>query len=216
MTHAAPEPGNPDMEGGLPAAVACNETDGSARAMMADPVQRHVLSLLGTGGGPMARTKLQKAMYLLSVDHPREGSNHDFRPYKYGPYCRALARACEKLEKDGIIGTEDPGPWASYRLTEKGRPVGEEAARREDGKVLGSFRDYHRLFDGMGHDDMLAYIHVMFPGMAADSKKRDYIEENKKHFVLKMVRMRKISPGRGAELLGMPQDVLRNEEIFRR
>ena len=56
----------------------------------------------------------------------------------------------------------------------------------------------------------------MFPEMAANSEKRDYIEDNKKDFVLKMVKMRKISPGRGAELLKIPQDVLRNEEIFRR
>ncbi|MDA8002061.1 MAG: hypothetical protein MPL62_12335 [Alphaproteobacteria bacterium] len=57
---------------------------------------------------------------------------------------------------------------------------------------------------------------MMFPEMAANSEKRDYIEDNKKDFVLKMVKMRKISPGRGAELLKIPQDVLRNEEIFRR
>lgn len=138
------------------AAVVGRGAGRGAKAIMADPSQRHVLSLLEMSGWPMARTKFQKVMYLLSVDHPKEGSDYDFKPYKYGPYCHALVKTCEKLERDDIIEIEDLGLRTNYHLTEKGKPIGEEAVRHEDERALGSFHDCLGLFDGMGHDDMLA------------------------------------------------------------
>ncbi|CAI9831176.1 MAG: hypothetical protein MPI95_05380 [Nitrosopumilus sp.] len=171
----------------------------------------YVVVLMGQNKEPIGKTRLHKTFFLLSRDVPGFESRFDYEPDIYGPYSRVLELTLKTLQDEGVIEADaGSGSYRYMRLTKYGNGLFDQFADKIDGNVAGLLSEYNELFDGMTHDELLAYIDSMYPEMAVNSEKyKNQIRPRLPEHVIKLVQKEKITSQRGAELLEIPYSEMR-------
>ena len=150
------------------------------------------------------RLKLQKMMYLLShkIEEVKEQSSYDAD--NYGPYSEVVDEEEQYLEQIGVL-TSSPGEIA---LTETGKEIAQELSKNEDEKTLKALDEYKRFLNDMTSKEMLAYIYSAYPDTIEESVEYENLKPHMENHILSLIKKRKISSQRAAELLGRPQDYI--------
>ena len=137
--------------------------------------------------------KLQNLMFMLSsIDDNEMG----FRPGTDGPYSDIVEEEVRRLCERGILSIEN----GETRLTAAGRAIAERIAE-EDPDAFETIARYKELFNDMDADEILTYVCRSHPSKVPRALV-DRLEPDVEKHVLSMLRKRKISSGKAAELLG--------------
>lgn len=83
-----------------------------------------LLAISFNEGQPMSPVQLQKTLFLLGRECPKEvGSDfYSFTPYNYGPFDAAIYRDASSLAEQGLIHVERATwrSWSEYAITPDG------------------------------------------------------------------------------------------------
>lgn len=118
---------------------------------------------------PLDRVHLMKTLFLhwYRRDRPAEGPFH-FQPYMFGPCAFDLYSALARLEAERLIAQEQPSSWSDYMLTESGKQVADQAARRL-GEQAGQIERIARWASGQTFHALLYSVYKEAPEFAARS-----------------------------------------------
>ena len=139
--------------------------------------------------------KLQNLMFMLSSTYEKE-EEMGFHHGMDGPYSDIVEEEVRRLCERGILAIEN----GETRLTAAGRAIAERIAEEEP-NVFGRIGRYKEMFNDMDADEILTYVCRSYPFMVPRSLSDRLWTDREKH-VLSMLRKRKISSGKAAELLG--------------
>ena len=170
-----------------------------------DYVHKLVIMLAhACGGSPVdGKVKAQKLVFMLSDVDDRAGEA-GFYPGADGPYSDVVDEKIRRLNDLGILAD-----GYRTRLADAGRAVAERLAG-EDPNMFEVVEEYKDMFNDMSTDEILTYVHLLYPPMAARSMVRTRLERDAEKHVMSMLRKGKISSGKAAELLGRDrQDVIK-------
>ena len=171
-----------------------------------DRIRRHMLLLAGADDESVrGHTMLQKMLYVLAKDIGDSDVESSFRPHDYGPYSQQVADGLDGLSKEGLV-SHVPGKIA---LTPAGRVAAGNAGSNLNEAEVAILRECKRFFNNMTNEQLLLYIYLSYPDMAANSRVCDSIVPRAEDIVMDMVKDEKISSGRAAEILKVPfRDIL--------
>ena len=162
-----------------------------------DHVHKIVVMLAhACGGSPVeGKVKMQKLVFMLSdVDGKVEEAG--FYPGTDGPYSDIVDEKIRRLSEMGILTGGD-----RTRLADAGRAAAERLAG-EDPDMFEIVEEYKDMFNDMSTEEILTYVHRLYPPMAARSVVRAELEQDAEKHVMSMLRKGKISSGKAADLLG--------------
>ncbi|MDA7949768.1 MAG: hypothetical protein MPJ78_20155 [Hyphomicrobiaceae bacterium] len=163
----------------------------------------------------MDKTRIQKTFFILTRDLARLAPDFDFRPDDCGPFSRALESALQRLKDQGLVSYDNRSKYAKpVKLEEKGKRVCDADGKDLDKAIGDNLDECIDLFEGLEHDEMLAFVGSMFPEMAVKSDEYGKrIKPNLQAYVVNLIKKDKITTGRGAELLKIPYIEMRNAVI---
>ncbi|MDA7958219.1 MAG: hypothetical protein MPI95_03900 [Nitrosopumilus sp.] len=110
-----------------------------------------------------------------------------------------LDKESERLKGAGVLSEF----FNSISLTDRGRALDADLHGKIDGEILLALGEYKRLLNDLSYHELLAFIHSMFPGLSGDSAEYENVRKSMEPLIMSLIEKEKISPGRGAELLGI-------------
>ena len=171
-----------------------------------------VLKLLEKYEKPMNKTRIHKTFFIMTKDMTRLAPDFDFKPDDYGPFSQVLESTLRGLKNDGLVYYNEKSKYAKpVSLETEGKIVCDEEGNKLDKEIIERFPDYIEIFEGLEHDEMLAFVDSMFPEMAVNSKKfKNEIEPHLQTFIVNLINKEKITVGRGAQLLKIPYSEMKD------
>lgn len=148
------------------------------------------------GGSPIeGKVKMQKIVFMLS-DIDDKVVEAGFYPGTDGPYSVIVDERIRRLNEMGILADGD-----RTRLADAGKAMAERLAS-EDPDMFEIVEEYKDMFNDMNTNEILTYVHRLYPSMATHSIVRAELEQDVEKHVMSMLRKKKISSGKAAVLLG--------------
>lgn len=159
--------------------------------------ERVVLFGLGTGDvGFSTRSCIQKTVYIAGKELPDLiGKAFEFVPMENGPYCAAIDKALDTLRNRGLLAMNERG------LSDLGHKV-RALVRLKAGGAADALKAAKDLVLGCSADEILLYMFETYPECRVESRYSELRGQAPRLFA-SMVRKRKISADRGAELSGL-------------
>ncbi len=119
--------------------------------------------------------RIQKLLFLIDREgsDPIGGPFFDFRPYRYGPFDRAIYGVVDQMLAAGSLWADTSGPYPRYRLSARGRREGEEILASLPKSIADYFGRVARWVRLMPYRQMLAAIYREYPEMASGSVVRE-------------------------------------------
>lgn len=139
------------------------------------PRQELVLAALAAGqsNSELSPVQAQKLFFLIdrNVSEALGGEQYNFAPYDYGPFDSAVYSDLDWLSvpQEGCVEIVRSGRYRTYRLTERGRQIGEQRLEQlnpEARDYLGRAKDWVKSLSFQG---LVRAIYQAYPDMRANS-----------------------------------------------
>ena len=171
----------------------------------ADELQSLMILLVGADDVPIkGQLKFQKIMYLLAdrIEKNREQSNYESD--MLGPYSEVVDEEYQYLK---IVGVFTANPYL-ISLSPEGKKIAEQLKKKEKPQVMELIHDYKEFLNNMTSDELLCFMYSAYPDMTSESVKYQQLLPIMEDTILKLVKKKKISAERAAELLNKKYDYI--------
>lgn len=122
--------------------------------------------LLALRESPLDRIHIMKALFLVWNRSGRNMPDYfKFEPYLYGPCSFEIYSVLYDLSKEGFI-VQPPHPmrqWAKYYLTDRGKIVADEAAKRANPDIVGLLEQVAHEVAQLGFSELLRRVYSEAP-----------------------------------------------------
>ncbi len=121
--------------------------------------------------------RIQKLLFLIDREIPDlvDGPHFRFRPYRYGPFDRAIFDELERWAGSGHVVVRTDYTYRTYGLTPSGLARGRKRLERMSDPVRDYMRELARWVLSLRFGRLLAAIHNRYPDMATESVARDVV-----------------------------------------
>ncbi len=99
------------------------------------------------------------------------GPHFKFEPFDYGPFDKHVYLELEKLRDDGLVEIFEANRYGSrtYRLTNEGRQIGEEALRKLPAAVQKYVSEVVTFIRSLSFAELVSVIYKAYPNMKVNS-----------------------------------------------
>ena len=135
-----------------------------------------LMAMAAAGRGTLFEpVRIQKLLFLIDQEIPHlvGGPHFDFRPYRYGPFDRAVFDELDALSRTGEVEITDGSGYRTYALTPPGLAKGAAALEQLPAEVRRYLSDLARWVLSLSFGRLLAAIYHRFPEMATKSVATD-------------------------------------------
>lgn len=131
-----------------------------------------VIAMAAGGHGTLFEpVRIQKLLFLIDREIPHfvAGPHFDFRPYRYGPFDRAVYDELDLLSQTGKVDIRDGPGRRTYTLTGPGLTTGTTALRQLPAEVRLYLSNLARWVLSLSFGRLLAAIYQRYPEMSVKS-----------------------------------------------
>ena len=135
-----------------------------------------LMAMAAAGRGTLFEpVRIQKFLFVMDreIPHLVGGPHFDFRPYRYGPFDRAVYDELDALRRTGEVDIADGSGCRTYALTPRGLTKGTAILERLPAEVRRYLSDLARWVLSLSFGRLLAAIYHRFPEMATRSVAAD-------------------------------------------
>lgn len=168
-----------------------------------EPVERFILLLLYSRDREPVKgeTWLQKEMFLIGKNVDEIGRKYPNAGYLKGPYSEAVDKTASQFQMSGFLSRET---GQGISLTSKGAELARELLEQTKEEERKMVHDVKEFLNDMSSDELLAYIYSCYPESTENSDIKEQVKEKCLPAAVNLVRKRKISVEKGAEIANMP------------
>ncbi len=164
-----------------------------------DASQRIIIYCLGAFGEPVGSdVNLQMIMFLSSMALPETFDGvFTFRQCRKGPYSERIDEDVAVIGSSGYLAGSDLG------LSDEGKELynGIEKLAKEPLKSI--ILENKEFVSGLTEEELLTFIHAVFPEYIDDSEALNEIEEDRVNSAVSMLEKGKITASQAARVAGM-------------
>lgn len=132
-----------------------------------------LLVLNAAGEKPLSPVQLQKALFLLQQELPKEigGEFYCFTPYNYGPFDSAIYSDADVLANERFVAVETPPGqrWPSYSLTPAGKERAELVSKEASPRAVAYLQTLTTWVLSVSFRDLLKAVYSKYPDFAVNS-----------------------------------------------
>ena len=135
-----------------------------------------LMTMAAAGRGTLFEPfRIQQFLFVIDQEIPHlvGGPHFDFRPYRYGPFDRAVFDELDALSRTGEVEITDGSGYRTYALTPPGLAKGTAALEQLPAEVRRYLSDLARWVLSLSFGRLLAAIYHRFPEMATESVATD-------------------------------------------
>jgi hypothetical protein len=137
-----------------------------------------LMALAAAGGDAYLPVQLQKLMFLLDRNLPRDlgAPFFEFRPYDYGAFDSGVYSVANALSLDGLVLIDrNPGtPIRTYAATKLGRETGAKMLNEIPAEVKEYILEASQWVRSMTFAQLVAAMYEAYPDTKVNSVFRDY------------------------------------------
>jgi len=172
------------------------ETDRQLENELSTAEKCILMLLYASGRKVRGRLWFQKEMFELSKAFRDLAEELDFDAYNYGPFSEGLDEFRDMMENSGLI--------KKLMLTDKGYEIARRVWELADNRKKEIIKGTAKFLESLDDEELLLYIYVTSPRMAAQSDVVDRILDRRIEIALRMLKEGKVSISLAAKLAGLP------------
>lgn len=131
-----------------------------------------LLAISFANGRGLSAVQLQKALFLLEQDLPKEIGKgfYNFVPYNYGPFDAAVYKDADQLALQGFVNISQPtGRYNVYNVTPEGALRAKQLEDEAPPRALKHLRNIVAWVQGLTFAELVRAIYTRYPAMKANS-----------------------------------------------
>jgi hypothetical protein len=131
-----------------------------------------LLAISFANGRGLSAVQLQKVLFLLERDVPKEIGNgfYKFVAYNYGPFDSAIYKDADWLSLQNLVSISKPtGRYTVYNVTPEGAKRAKELENQAPPRALKHLQNVVAWVQGLSFAELVRAIYARYPDMKANS-----------------------------------------------
>jgi hypothetical protein len=131
-----------------------------------------LLAISSANGGGLSAVQLQKVLFLLEQDLPKEIGEgfYNFVPYNYGPFDPTVYKDADHLSLQGFVNISQPtGRYNVYKVTPEGADRARHLEHEAPPRALQHLRNVIAWVQKLSFAELVRAIYTRYPAMKANS-----------------------------------------------